>query len=123
MIKFQPITDKDYSRCSQNMNLEMNVRTIEYLNEAITGSKGLHKHIHADRVVHPNLDCHDEFFKDKQIFLSALVSKWEEKLRPTLSNSDAVEFDKIVKSLNEAKDMIELLWSAEQLLKAIRSVE
>jgi len=101
----------------------MNVRTIEYLNEAITGSKGLHKHIHADRVVHPNLDCHDEFFKDKQIFLSALVSKWEEKLRPTLSNSDAVEFDKIVKSLNEAKDMIELLWYAEQFLKAIQSVK
>ena len=123
MIKFTQITQSDYTKCYNDMNGEMNVSALERLNETLTGSKGLHEKTHPDRVVHPSLDCHDQFFRDKKEFLTILVKEWEDRLQPTLSDSDKIEFSKIVKSISDSKDMIELLWYAEQLLGAIRSVK
>ena len=123
MIEYTQITQSDYAKCYDDMNGEMNVSAIECLNEILTGIKGLHEKTHPDRVVHPSLDCHDEFFRDKKEFLPILAKGWEDRLRPTLSNDDKIEFSKIVKSIDDSKDMIELVWCAEQLLNAIRSVK
>ena len=122
MIKYKNMTKVDYDRCLANMNGEMNLSVFENLYYILEGSNGTHEDTHPDRVVHPTMDCHREFFEDKKRFFTTLIPRLVEKLEPTkLNSNDRVELNKICIALSEARNMIFLVWAADQLLKAVQT--
>ncbi len=120
MIEYTRLSRAEYNACLENMNANMNLQVFEELNEKLTGKKGAYEDTHPDRVVNPKEETHREFFNDKKAFSIILAARWYRQLEPTLSNSDKLELRKVVKSFSEAHNMINLVWSAQELLQAIR---
>lgn len=121
MVEYNRITKVHYDECLKNMNGEMNLSVFEDLHNILDGSNGVHEDTHPDRVVYPAMDCHREFFNDKKVFMDSIIPLLVEKIEPTsLSRTDGVQLRKIIEELSGARDMIFLVWAAEQLLEVIR---
>jgi len=124
MIKFERLTRDQYEKCSYNMNVEMNLSIFEELNYQLEACNGAYEDTDPDRVVSPLLDCHKEYFYDKQEFIILLAPRLIEKLQPTNVNEhDRIELQKIVEGLSAAQNMVKLVWVAEQLLAAFKTLK
>ena len=113
MSKCIEITQTEYIEYLENINL-MNVQVLEEINTYITAKNGEYDNTHPDKIVSPKSEMHDEYFKDKKIFAIEQCMQVVKQTQPTS------ELKSILSMLSSAKDMIELLWAAQQLLYVTR---
>lgn len=107
------LTHNERKEYLMNINL-IDIQVLEENSNLLIGSNGDYDDTHPDKIVSPKDENHDEYFRDKKPFAIEQCIQAIKYYRPTS------EFECILGMLSSAKDMIELVWASQHLLKEIR---
>ena len=118
MIQFKLLTSKDYSRFYANIS-QMNTMVFEELYYYAFGKNAPYDYYHADYIVSPKCKYHYEYFRKVKPVAIELYKTWYSFLVPHLHSDDIVKLKQLGVYIRDAKDMIELVWYAQLLLKAV----
>ncbi len=118
MIEYEVLTSEQHEEFEKNIAL-MNRQVFEDLYYFLHGTNAPYDGYHADGVLSPREEYHDEYFREYQINAKALFDQW----KPNLESLDNCDVNCILfraeRGIQYATDMIDLTWSAMQLKKCV----
>ena len=118
MIEYETLTSEQHEEFEKNMAL-MERQTFEQLYYFLYGANAPYDGYHADGVLSPWEEDHNEYFREYQIKAKELFSQWKPKLE-SLGNGDVnCVLVGAGRSIRNATDMIDLTWAAMQLKKVV----
>lgn len=118
MIEYETLTSEQHEEFEKNIAL-MHRQVFEELYYFLHGINAPYDGYHADGVLRPREEYHDEYFREYQIKAKELFTQWKPKLEP-LDNCDVncILF-RAERGIQHATDMIDLTWAAMQLKKCV----
>lgn len=118
MIEYEVLTSNEHEKYEKNIAL-MNTQVFEELYYFLYGASGAREGYHANGVLSPREECHDEYFRKYQINAKDLYKQWEPKLE-SLDNGDIrCVLVRAETGIRNATDMIDLIWAGMQLKKVV----
>ncbi len=118
MIKYETLTSKLHEGFEKNIAL-MDTQVFEDLYYFLHGTSGAREGYHADGVLSPRHESHNEYFKVYHINAKALYGMWHPVLK-NINDGDAYCVLSIAQhKIQYAVDMIELTWAMMQLRKVV----
>jgi len=117
-IAYKPLFLPEYQKYKGNINL-MNTMVFEELYSFLYNQNAPYDGYHADGVLSPNNEYHDEYFRQYKPKAIQLLIDWGLMLSPHLNDTGKKTFARMHGDILDAEDFIDLVWVAMALLKSV----
>ena len=121
MFEFKILTLPDYNAFVEKIS-EMNTMVFEELYYGLYQQQAPYDYYHADNVISPrDTKNHDEYFGKVKPLAVGLFQKWYDRLTESFATDerDIKTLAVIGHNIENARDMVELVWYSQLLQKSV----